>query len=62
MLAIWSRYCWLDLRSALMFSLSASAAGPLSAAVPTTRPMASARNTAVSDTTWYLKLITIQNP
>src|SRR6185312_1086042 len=44
--------------SALIWFLRLSATGPLSAAVPTTRPMARARKTAVSDTTWYRKLIT----
>src|SRR5687767_3739312 len=57
-----SRSCMLALRSASTCSPSASAAGPLSAAVPTTRPIASARNTAVSDTTWYRKLITLIAP
>ncbi|GAB3843464.1 hypothetical protein GCM10029963_18360 [Micromonospora andamanensis] len=40
--------------------LSESATGPLSAAVPTTRPIARARKTAVRDTTWYRKLITLE--
>lgn len=46
------RICELSLRSALTFSLSESATGPLRAAVPTTRPIANARKTAVRDTTW----------
>src|SRR5207249_3344133 len=50
------------LRICLTWLLSASAAGPLSAVVPTIRPMASARNTAVSETTWYRKLINDSNP
>jgi hypothetical protein len=47
----WSRMLLLSLLSALTCALRVSATGPLSAAVPTTRPMARARNTAVSDTT-----------
>src|SRR5262249_24997388 len=54
----WSRYSWFCLLIPLTWSCSVSTAGPLSAAVPTTRPIASARKTAVSETTWYRKLIT----
>jgi hypothetical protein len=54
-----SRSLLLSLRIAATWSSSASAAGPLNAAVPTTNPIASAMNTAAKDTTWYRKLITI---
>src|SRR5262249_23142253 len=56
------RYPWFCLASELTWLLSASESGLLSAAVPTTRPIASARKTAVSETTWYLKLITVRAP
>src|SRR5918997_2837274 len=58
----WSRRLLLSVLSASTRSLRLSATGPLSAAVPTTRPIARARKTAVSDTTWYRKLITPQGP
>src|SRR4051812_41487777 len=56
-----SRSCWFSPVILLTWSLRFSASGPFAAAVPTTRPMASARKTAASDTTWYRKLITAQN-
>ncbi len=36
--------------------------GPFNAAVPTTMPTASARNTAMIDTRWYRKSTTVQAP
>src|SRR5256714_139880 len=63
--SIWvirSRYPWFCLASELTWLLSASESGLLSAAVPTTRPIASARQTAVSETTWDRKLLTGSAP
>src|SRR5919202_147773 len=53
----WSRYCWFCLRSAFTSACRLSESGPLSAAVPSTSPIASARKTAVNEATWYRKLI-----
>src|SRR4051812_46108709 len=58
----WSRRLLLSRLTAVTWSRRLSATGPLSAAVPTTRPMARARKTAVRETTWYRKLITTASP